>query len=101
MSYTGIILVIPTSRFSQEALDRLPQDASVVDDILIQETEAEGQSPHDADDADDDPEPDTAAVPDLMADDTEMNAIREQVLPQNQLTLPSFRSTPISEFNRS
>jgi hypothetical protein len=36
-----------------------------------------------------------------MADDTEMNAIRERVLPQNQLTLPSFRSTPISKFNRS
>jgi hypothetical protein len=75
---------------SREALDRLPQDASVVGDILIQETEAEGQSSHDAADADDDPAPDTAAVPDLTADDTEVNAIREQVLPHNQLPPSSF-----------
>lgn len=52
----------------RKALDRLPQDASFVDDILIQETEAEGQPSHDADD---DPAPDTAAVPDIM-----VNAIR-------------------------
>jgi hypothetical protein len=32
-------------KISQEALDRLPQDASVVDDILIQETEPKG-TPH-------------------------------------------------------
>jgi hypothetical protein len=60
----------------REALDRLPEDSSVADYMLVQETETEESSPHDTAALDDDPE--TAAVPDLMAHDSEMDQIRDR-----------------------
>jgi hypothetical protein len=55
-------------------------------------------------DADEDPElspePPTVVVPDLLAGEEDFEAVRQQLGPPvNQLPMPSFRTSPISEFN--
>jgi hypothetical protein len=93
---------------SQEALNRLPVDDNVIDDILLHEVEPEelscnanGEDTEQEADEEEVP-PESAAVPDLLAHDTEIEEIRQQIQPLcTYLSLPSFRRTPISEFNRS
>ncbi|KAF7137062.1 hypothetical protein CNMCM5793_006913 [Aspergillus hiratsukae] len=47
-----------------------------------------------------DPIPETVTVPNYQTTENEMVAIRRQLQPTHQLTMPSFRSTPLSELNR-
>jgi hypothetical protein len=69
---------------------------------LVEEVDPEELTP-DCDDADDiDDIPETVAVPNTLAQEDGITAIRQQIMPQKpHLTLPSFRQTPLSEFNRS
>ncbi|EFY90645.1 ATP-dependent DNA helicase PIF1 [Metarhizium acridum CQMa 102] len=100
----------------EERLSQLPQDGNVLDDIPQSQVEAAEVGPEEDEEAEPDLE-DEAAVPDLLAKDTELDALRsilagepeaeprlstsfqEQV--QHELQLPNIRRTPINEFNRS
>ncbi|OAQ57415.2 ATP-dependent DNA helicase PIF1 [Pochonia chlamydosporia 170] len=100
----------------EERLSQLPQDANVLDAIPQSQVEAAEVGPEEDEEAEPDLE-DEAAVPDLLAKDTELDALRsilagepeaeprlstsfqEQV--QHELQLPNIRRTPINEFNRS
>ena len=79
----------------------------MVDDHLVLEELDEEELPEqdDEDVYDESDMPEAAAIPDLQADDIELEGLRRQVQCQPRqlpaLTMPSFRSTPISEFNRS
>ncbi|KAJ9297950.1 hypothetical protein DTO271G3_4171 [Paecilomyces variotii] len=41
------------------------------------------------------------AIPNTMAKDNEISTLRDQLRPIAQLTMPSYQSTPIGEFNRT
>jgi hypothetical protein len=68
-------------------------------------------TPGTGNDADEDPSlppepPETVTIPDLHVNEEELEAsIRHPLEPPenrlNQLSMPSFRSTPLSEFNRT
>jgi hypothetical protein len=83
---------------SQATIDLLPPDSSVADDILAEEIDPVETRPEGEDDAD----AVSSAVPDFLAREEEIDAIRNQLLPQQEqqrhLDFPPFRSTPISEF---
>ena len=99
-----------------ERLSPLPEDGNVLDDIPQSQVEAADVGPEEDEEAEPDLE-DEAAVPDLLAKDTELDALRsilagepeaeprlstsfqEQV--QHELQLPNIRRTPINEFNHS
>ncbi|KAL6789495.1 hypothetical protein GGI42DRAFT_347248 [Trichoderma sp. SZMC 28013] len=110
----------------QDRLSQLPVDGDVSDqlfnhrqpEVIIEDTVADADLPHDDD-------YDGAAVPNLIAAQTELDQLRDllenrEVLPAEQIPfqqllhqhspepsphryirMPNIRSTPISEFNRS
>ncbi|GKU09506.1 unnamed protein product, partial [Fusarium langsethiae] len=103
----------------EERLNQLPQDGNVLDAIPQSQVEAADVGP-DSPEEDQEAEPDLedeAAVPDLLAKDTELDALRSilsgesgadselstsfQAQAQHELQLPNIRHTPINEFNRS
>ncbi|KAH7467614.1 hypothetical protein FOMA001_g15238 [Fusarium oxysporum f. sp. matthiolae] len=100
----------------EERLNQLPQDGNVLDAIPQSQVEAADVGPEEDQEAEPDLE-DEAAVPDLLAKDTELDALRSilageseadselstsfQAQAQHELQLPNIRHTPINEFNRS
>jgi hypothetical protein len=101
-----------------ERLSQLPEDGNVVDAIPQSQVEAADVGPEEDQEAEPELE-DAAAVPDLLAKDTELDALRSilagepeaneglslttgpQRRAQHELRLPNIRHTPINEFNRS
>ncbi|KJK85038.1 hypothetical protein H633G_11133 [Metarhizium anisopliae BRIP 53284] len=101
-----------------ERLSQLPEDGNVVDAIPQSQVEAADVGPEEDPEAEPELE-DAAAVPDLLAKDTELDALRSilagepeanamqppapgsQGRAQHELQLPNIRHTPINEFNRS
>ncbi|KNB13921.1 hypothetical protein FOXG_12538 [Fusarium oxysporum f. sp. lycopersici 4287] len=100
----------------EERLNQLPQDGNVLDAIPQSQVEAADVGPEEDQEAELDLE-DEAAVPDMLAKDTELDALRSilageseadselstsfQAQAQHELQLPNIRHTPINEFNRS
>ncbi|KID82377.1 ATP-dependent DNA helicase PIF1 [Metarhizium guizhouense ARSEF 977] len=100
----------------EEWLNQLPDDGNVLDAIPQSPVEAADVGPEDDQEAESDLV-DEAAVPDLLAKDTELHALQSilagesetdpgpattiQAQTQRQLQLPNIRRTPINEFNRS
>jgi hypothetical protein len=98
----------------EERLSQLPQDGNVLDAIPQSQVEAVDVGPGGDQEAEADLE-DEAAVPDLLAKDTELEALRSILAgepeadpglaatfqAQHELQLPNIRRTPINEFNRS
>ncbi|KID81680.1 ATP-dependent DNA helicase PIF1 [Metarhizium guizhouense ARSEF 977] len=99
----------------EDRLSQLPEDGSVLDAIPQSQVEAADVGPEEDQEAEPDVE-DEAAVPDLLAKDTELDALRSilagepEVNPglatvdaqtRPELRLPNIRRTPINEFNRS
>jgi hypothetical protein len=98
----------------EERLNQLPQDGNVLDAIPQSQVEAADVGPEEDREAEPDLE-DAAAVPDLLAKDTELDALRSILAgeseadpglaatfqAQHELQLPNIRRTPINEFNRS
>ncbi|KAJ2965409.1 hypothetical protein NQ176_g10632 [Zarea fungicola] len=102
----------------KERLSQLPEDGNVVDAIPQSQVEAADVGPEDDQEAEPELE-DNAAVPDLLAKDTELDALRAVLAgepeadarsplatrslgrSQHELQLPNIRHTPINEFNRS
>lgn len=81
-------------------LSSLPVDGCVMDDLTTEET-AEESCPPIGEQYEDLP-PASAIVPDFTADENELELLRLQVQPERQhLSMPSFRSTPVQEFNSS
>ncbi|EED13560.1 hypothetical protein TSTA_098170 [Talaromyces stipitatus ATCC 10500] len=88
---------------SQQVIDILPQDSSVADQIINETTEP---IEIDASGISEEIElPEHSVVPDLIAQEDEMTAIRQQLRPQlpqqRHIEMPPFRSTPIAEFTRT
>lgn len=101
-----------------ERLSQLPEDGNVVDAIPQSQVEAADVGPEEDQEAEPELE-DAAAVPDLLAKDTELDALRSilvggpepngglplatgsQGQARHELRLPTIRHTPINEFNRS
>ncbi|KAK8912669.1 hypothetical protein VCV18_012348 [Metarhizium anisopliae] len=98
-----------------ERLSQLPEDGNVVDAIPQSQVEAADVGPEEDQEAEPELE-DAAAVPDLLAKDTELDALRSILAgepeanamqplatgrAQHELQLPNIRRTPINEFNRS
>ncbi|KAG7000101.1 hypothetical protein FocnCong_v012805 [Fusarium oxysporum f. sp. conglutinans] len=100
----------------QKRMSVLPED----DDVLDQVAAVDVTDPLSADlgaTENDDVEPDEvdqSAVPDLLPEDTEMEALHSRILgeerdepvpvrqpTQHQLEMPDIRRTPVNEFNRS
>jgi hypothetical protein len=68
-----------TIEIEQANIDRLPLDGNVMDDIMIKEVEAD-IIPLDSTDAEDEElPPETVAVPNLLASEEELGAIRQQL----------------------
>ena len=88
---------------SADRLDRLPDDGDVMEQVLSQSVDPDSAPASVETDApdDDDDYPVVAAVPNFLAQDTEINAVRDMLGRRTHLTLPEFRMTPINEFNRS
>ncbi|KAJ2966261.1 hypothetical protein NQ176_g10232 [Zarea fungicola] len=101
----------------EERLSQLPEDGNVIDAIPQSQVGAADVGPEKDQDAEPDLE-DVAAVPDLLAKDTELDALRfilagepeveagplargSQDQAPHELQLPHIRHTPINEFNRS
>ncbi|KAF5132979.1 hypothetical protein E5D57_003601 [Metarhizium anisopliae] len=99
----------------EDRLSQLPEDGNVLDAIPQSQVEAADVGPEEDQEAEPDVE-DEAAVPDLLAKDTELDALRSilagepEVNPglatvdaqtRPELQLPNIRRTPINEFNRS
>ncbi|XP_044718863.1 PIF1-like helicase domain-containing protein [Hirsutella rhossiliensis] len=87
----------------EERLSQLPEDGNAVDAIPQSQVEAADVGPEEDQEAEPELE-DAAAVPDLLAKDTELDALRSVLAPragQHGLRLPNIRHTPINEFNRS
>ncbi|KJZ69841.1 hypothetical protein HIM_10769 [Hirsutella minnesotensis 3608] len=102
----------------EERLSQLPEEGNVLDAIPQSQVEAADVGPEEDQEAEPDLE-DAAAVPDLLAKDTELDALRSilageseadarlplatgpQGRAQHELQLPNIRHTPINEFNRS
>ncbi|KAF6518454.1 hypothetical protein HZS61_002532 [Fusarium oxysporum f. sp. conglutinans] len=100
----------------EERLNQLPQDGNVLDAIPQSQVEAADVGPEEDQEAEPDLEGE-AAVPDMLAKDTELDALRSilageseadselstsfQAQAQHELQLPNIRHTPINEFNRS
>ncbi|KAM4063187.1 ATP-dependent DNA helicase PIF1 [Hirsutella rhossiliensis] len=100
----------------EERLSQLPENGNILDAIPQSQVEAADVGPEEDHEAEPDLE-DEAAVPDLLAKDTELDALRAiltreseadaelptnvQARPQHELQLPNIRHTPINEFNRS
>ena len=91
----------------EDRLTRLPVDGDVSHRLPSQEVEDSDDQAHpfNANDDESDEAPDAATVPDLLADHTEIEMLRQQALPpsqrQNHIEMAPFQSTPLSEFNRS
>ncbi|KAM4067367.1 Beta-ketoacyl synthase [Hirsutella rhossiliensis] len=101
-----------------ERLSQLPEDGNVVDAIPQSQVEAADVGPEEDQEAEPDLE-DAAAVPDLLAKDTELDALRSILAGESEadagqplatgspgqarheLQLPNIRHTPINEFNHS
>lgn len=111
-------------RLNQDVLSQLPEDASVFDDLDIQEIDQFGDLNEDAgpmdEDMREDPDAcDEAAVPDVLIAQSELDQLRGAVEPRSgqvevpiplqpsdprnahQLSMPSIRNTPLNEFNHS
>ncbi|KJZ68728.1 hypothetical protein HIM_11880 [Hirsutella minnesotensis 3608] len=102
----------------KERLSQLPEDGNVLDTVPQSQVEAADVGPEEDQEAEPDLE-DAAAVPDLLAKDTELDALRSILAgeseadtgqplatgspgqAQHELQLPNIRHTPINEFNRS
>ena len=86
----------------QQTLDQLPVNGDVMDQMTTRTVDAEEIDEVSAADIDDEQPPETAAVPDMAQEDSEMEELRRQLgLERDHLSMPSVRSTPLSEFNRS
>ncbi|EXU95902.1 AAA ATPase, helitron and PIF1-like helicase domain protein [Metarhizium robertsii] len=101
-----------------ERLSQLPEDGNVEDAIPQSQVEAADVGPEEDQEAEPELE-DAAAVPDLLAKDTELDALRSIVAgepeanarpplatgpqgqAQHELRFPNIRHAPINEFNRS
>ncbi|KHO00508.1 ATP-dependent DNA helicase PIF1 [Metarhizium album ARSEF 1941] len=101
-----------------ERLSQLPEDGNVEDAIPQSQVEAADVGPEEDQEAEPELE-DAAAVPDLLAKDTELDALRSILAgepeanarpplatapkgqAQHELRFPNIRHTPINEFNRS
>jgi helitron helicase-like protein/uncharacterized protein DUF6570/PIF1-like helicase len=106
-------------QISAAAIEELPEDGPVdhllPSQVVDAELPSEEQDPTDQQDDpaglfnDDSDEPECAAVPDVLATEDEVTAIRNMVDPvaanphtlRPHIIVPSFRQTPISEFNNS
>ncbi|EED11567.1 hypothetical protein TSTA_008630 [Talaromyces stipitatus ATCC 10500] len=88
---------------SKEALNLLPLDGDVTDQIFNESLDPVQIS--DSTNTEVVEPPELSAVPDLLAQEDEMTAIRNQLQPeeshQQHMEFPLFRSTPIAEFTRS
>ncbi|EED12765.1 conserved hypothetical protein [Talaromyces stipitatus ATCC 10500] len=88
---------------STAALELLPLDGDVVDQVINKSLDPVQIS--DSADTEVIEPPEVCAVPDLLAQEDEMSAIRNQLQPeescQQHMEFPPFRSTPIAEFTRS
>ena len=91
-------------KIHEENLSQLPADGNVLDELLTCSTgeadirQGQGNERH----SDEEEVPVTAAVPDVMPSDTELEQLRQEVQGSRfHLTMPSFRTTPIAEFNTS
>ncbi|EXU94986.1 PIF1-like helicase [Metarhizium robertsii] len=102
----------------EERLNQLPNDSNVLDAIPQSQVEAADVGPEEDQEAEPDLV-DEAAVPDLLAKDTELDALRSILAGEpepeadtglstafpaqahHELLLPNIRRTPINEFNRS
>ncbi|KAK8913452.1 hypothetical protein VCV18_011458 [Metarhizium anisopliae] len=99
----------------EERLSQLPKDGNVLDAIPQSQVEAADVGPEEDQEAELDVE-DEAAVPDLLAKDTELDALQSilagepevdpglatvEAQTRHELQLPNIRRTPINEFNRS
>jgi ATP-dependent DNA helicase PIF1 len=104
----------------QQALSNLPEDAEAIGDFAVDELDDEvigDDANNEADDGADNQDVEVAAVPNTLAQDEQLETLRQQVhgrapegtqLPpvqsqqaHHQLEIPSIRSTPLNEFNRS
>ncbi|OJD24648.1 hypothetical protein ACJ73_03984 [Blastomyces percursus] len=102
---------------NQDAINALPEEEDVIDQLIIENIE-DAQIDEDFNSDDIDNPPECAAVPDVLARNEEIEQLhqefkemqnsRPQSQPQSQpqqlqqhLTLPSFRNTPLDEFNNS
>ncbi|XP_044720079.1 ATP-dependent DNA helicase PIF1 [Hirsutella rhossiliensis] len=93
---------------SQDRLQRLPLDGSIVASIASQVADIpDGEIPQGPveEALEEDPfDADASAIPNLQVTDTELNALQSRVLDVAltlSMPLPSIRRTPIDEFNRS
>ena len=99
----------------QQSLNQLPEDAEIIRDFAVDELDDEVID-NEANNEADSGETEAAAVPNTLAQDDQLETLRQQVhsrvpqdtqLPpvqsqaQHQLEIPSIRSTPLNEFNRS
>ena len=100
----------------QQSLNQLPEDADIIRDFAVDELDDEVID-NEADNEADSGDMEIAAVPNTLAQDDQLETLRQQVhsgapqdteLPpvqsqraQHQLEIPSIRSTPLNEFNRS
>ncbi|KJZ69378.1 hypothetical protein HIM_11239 [Hirsutella minnesotensis 3608] len=100
----------------QKRMSVLPEDGDVLDQVAtVEVTDPLAADLGDVENDDIEPdEVDQSAVPDLLPEDTEMEALHSHVLgeerdkplaarqsTQHQLELPDIRRTPINEFNQS
>ena len=88
--YSGITI-------SSDRIQNLPDDSSVIDDILTQSTDPDPNSSTETDVTEEIDAPVSTAVPNFIPDRTELDAVRNMLPPPNALALPPFRSTPIND----
>jgi hypothetical protein len=94
---------------NQQSLRQLLDDGDVMDEMITHTIDAETEAGNNEGNADidtlygGDEEPlETAAIPDLAPEDTEMQEIRYQSgVERFHLSMPSVRQTPLSEFNQA
>ena len=101
--YAGITL-------NESNLQQLPDDMDVLDVLHTLPVDSEmsptGNENNENNDTPYDTPAESVAVPDLAPEDTELDQLRQQVMgrrdeEQVHLTMPSFRETPIREFDLS
>ncbi|KAJ9492798.1 hypothetical protein VN97_g425 [Penicillium thymicola] len=88
-------------KISSDRLQNLPDNNSVINQILTQPTDPCPDFSTETDIAEDIDAPVSTAVPNFIPDRTELDAVRDMLPPPNALTLPPFILTPVNEFNRT
>ncbi|RFU33151.1 hypothetical protein B7463_g3183, partial [Scytalidium lignicola] len=95
-----------------QTLTQLPRDGNVIEsipshEIIVDNPELESERPPEApgdvqENEEDEFEPVTSAVPDLITEENELEQLQTDVHERiTHLTMPSFRPTPLSEFNKN